>query len=105
MSDSQTILLGALAGFTIFLGLPLGRVRMSRFPLGPALGALATGILLFLLWDVLRHAVEPVEESLHRATAGAGWGRFVFLTTLLAAGFAAGSMSLVYYERWLKTRR
>jgi ZIP family zinc transporter len=105
MSDSQTIVLGALAGFTIFLGLPLGRVRTPRFPVGPALGALATGILLFLLWDVLSHAVEPVEQSLNRATAGEGWGRFVFLATLLATGFTAGSMSLVYYERWLKTRR
>ena len=27
MSTTQTLLLGAIAGFTIFLGLPLGRVR------------------------------------------------------------------------------
>ncbi|MDT5010437.1 MAG: hypothetical protein QOH57_2054, partial [Mycobacterium sp.] len=26
------------------------------------LNATATGVLLFLLWDVLAHAVEPVES-------------------------------------------
>jgi ZIP family zinc transporter len=104
MSTTQTVVLGAVAGFTIFLGLPLGRVRVRK-PLFPAaLTALALGILLFLLWDVLAHAVEPVEEALDRAVDGDGWWDFVGLATLLAGGFAAGLMSLVYYERWMDRR-
>ena len=80
MSSSQTVLLGALAGFTIFLGLPLARVRSTSPLTTAALSAFALGILLFLLWDVLAHAVEPVEEALHEATddawAGASsWAR------------------------------
>jgi ZIP family zinc transporter len=104
MSSTQTVVLGAIAGFTIFLGLPLGRLRV-RNPLFPAgLTALALGILLFLLWDVLAHAVEPVEAALDDGVDGKGWWDFVGLVTLLAGGFAAGLMSLVYYDRWMERR-
>lgn len=104
MSWTQTVVLGAVAGLTIFLGLPLGRLRV-RNPLFPAgLTGLALGILLFLLWDVLAHAVEPVEEALDRGVDGDGWWDFVGLTMLLASGFATGLMSLVYYDRWMDRR-
>ncbi len=105
MSSLQTVLLGALAGFTIFLGLPLARVRKTDPRLCAGLSALALGILLFLLWDVLVHAVEPVEEALDEATAGEGaWGEFAGLAALLAGGVAAGMLSLVYYDRWMGRR-
>ena len=64
MSTTQLLVLGALAGFTIFLGLPIGRIRSASVRLKAALSALATGILLFLLWDVLVHGIEPVEDAL-----------------------------------------
>jgi zinc transporter, ZIP family len=64
VSASQVTLLGAIAGATIFIGLPLGRVQ-ARVPRTRVwLNALATGILLFLLWDVLAHAWEPIETAL-----------------------------------------
>jgi ZIP family zinc transporter len=103
MSTAQTLLLGAIAGFTIFLGLPLGRARTSKPRVRAALSALATGILLFLLWDVLVNGVEPVEEALDNAVeTGSGWGYFIGLASLCMAGLIAGLMSLVYYERWMK---
>src|SRR5262245_11702667 len=106
MSSWQILLLGAIAGATIFLGLPLARLRGPSLGLRAALCAVATGILLFLLWDVLAHAVEPVEEALEDAVdEGEGWGEFVWLASLLAGGVVVGLMSLVYYERWLKQRR
>ena len=106
MSTAQILALGAVAGFTIFLGLPLGRVRNSDARLRAALSALATGILVFLLWDVLSHGVEPVEGALTAASDGHGsWGRFAWLATLLAGGFGAGTMSLVYYDRWMGRAR
>jgi ZIP family zinc transporter len=105
MSWAQTVVLGALAGFTIFLGLPLGRLRKSDPRLCAGLSGLALGILLFLLWDVLAHAVEPVEGALKEATEGEGaWGEFAGLAALLAGGVAAGMLSLVYYERWIGRR-
>ena len=61
-----------IAGFTIFLGLPLGRMR-ERHAGGEGVPerATATGILIFLLWDVLSAAVEPVETALRTAAADA----------------------------------
>ncbi len=106
MTSSEILVLGAIAGGTIFLGLPVGRLRNTDVRVRAALSAMATGILLFLLWDVLAHAVEPVEMSLTDAVDGkGGWPRFVALTALLAGGVALGLMSLVYYEQWLERRR
>jgi ZIP family zinc transporter len=106
VSTAQILVLGAIAGFTIFLGLPLGRVRNSDPRIRAGLSALAAGILLFLLWDVLVHGVEPVEEALEEAAEGGGsWAEFAGLAALLAAGLVAGIMSLVYYDRWLARRR
>ncbi|MFL5928571.1 MAG: ZIP family metal transporter [Gaiellaceae bacterium] len=101
MSTTQTLLLGAIAGFTIYLGLPMARVRKLPPQVGSALNALATGILIFLFWDVLSHGVEPVETHLQAHS----WGAFVGYASLLVVGFAAGMMCLVYYDGWLKNKR
>jgi ZIP family zinc transporter len=106
VSTTQILLLGAVAGLTIFLGLPAARLRDLDVRVRAGLSAMATGILLFLFWDVLSHGVEPVEGALDRAVQGEGdWGRFFGLGFLLAAGFVAGVTSLVYYDRWMRTRR
>jgi zinc transporter, ZIP family len=106
MSTAQTLALGAVAGFTILLGLPLGRVENPDRRLRAALSALAAGVLLFLLWDVLVHGVQPVEKALESAQVGEGsWGEFVGFAALFAGGLIAGLMSLVYYDRWIKGRR
>ena len=65
------------------------------------LSAMAIGILIFLLWDVLTAAVEPVEEALRAGNDR----RFLSLAVLLAAGFAVGLMSLALYDGWLRRRR
>jgi zinc transporter, ZIP family len=101
MSTGQTLLLGAIAGITIFIGLPVARLRSVPANVRSMLAAVATGILIFLLWDVLASAVDPVEGAL---TAGRD-GRFLWLATLLAGGFALGLLSLVYYDAWMKARR
>ena len=101
MSTAQTLILGAIAGFTIFLGLPLGRVRNTHPAMRAGLSALATGILVFLLWDVLSHGVGPVEEAVEEHE----WSKVAQLAPLLAIGFTVGLMSLVYYDLWMKRRR
>ena len=100
MSTSQILLLGAIAGATIFLGLPIGRMRGLGPAARAALSALATGILVFLLWDVLTGAVDPIESAL----TAHDWGRFAWLAALGLGGFALGLMSLVYYSEWMKKR-
>lgn len=101
MSTAQTLGLGAIAGFTIFLGLPIGRMQNVTAATKAFLAAIATGILIFLLWDVLTQAVVPVEEALEDGHGG----RFAWLAFLLGGGFFAGLMSLVYYDTWMKRRR
>src|SRR5882762_9847570 len=101
MSTAQTLLLGAIAGLTIFVGLPLGRMQNVSAATKAFLAATATGVLIFLFWDVLSHAVGPVETALKEGRGG----RFAWLAFLLTAGFFAGLMSLVYYDTWMKRRR
>ncbi|HUJ92413.1 MAG TPA: ZIP family metal transporter [Gaiellaceae bacterium] len=98
MSTPQILLLGAIAGATIFLGLPIGRLRGLSPATRAGLSALATGILVFLLWDVLTGAVDPIESAL----TAHDWGRFAWLAALGLGGFALGLMSLVYYAEWMK---
>jgi ZIP family zinc transporter len=101
VSAWETFLLGAIAGATIFLGLPMARVRGLSLRIRVAMTAVATGILLFLFWDVLSGGVEPVESALDARD----WGTFALRAALLGGGFALGLMSLVYYDWWLKCRR
>jgi ZIP family zinc transporter len=100
MSTPEILLLGAIAGATIFLGLPVGRMQSLSANTRAGLSALATGILVFLLWDVLSNAVDPMDTALHAQH----WGRFAGLAALGALGFCAGLMSLVYYDAWMKRR-
>jgi ZIP family zinc transporter len=98
VSASETVVLGAVAGLTIFLGLPAARLRVVTGAPLALLNALAVGVLLFLFVDVMEHAVEPVEEAL-----SAGDSRFWSLLAFLALGIGAGLLSLVYYgQRWVR---
>jgi ZIP family zinc transporter len=101
VGTAETLLLGAIAGCTIFLGLPIGRMQGVQASTKAFLAAVATGVLVFLLWDVLAAAVEPVESALEDGRTG----RFAWLAFLLTAGFTIGLMSLVYYDVWMKRRR
>jgi len=102
VSLTSTLLLGFIAGATILLGLPIGRLRTATPTLSALLNATAVGVLLFLFWDVLAAAWSPIDEALASAHAGegglaaaAGYG------AIFALGLAAGLLTLVYYERWM----
>src|SRR5919199_4512545 len=101
MSTGQTLLLGAIAGVTIFIGLPVGRMHGLSPSVKSFLTATATGILIFLFWDVLSEAIDPVEGALDAKT----WGRFAGVSSIALGGFVVGLMSLVYYDTWMKARR
>jgi zinc transporter, ZIP family len=100
MSTAEILALGLIAGGTIFLGLPMGRLRNLSMGARAGMSAFATGILVFLLWDVLAGAVEPIEEALEERE----WGEFVGFVALGLLGFALGYMTLVYYTEWMKRR-
>jgi zinc transporter, ZIP family len=105
MSESQTLLLGFIAGVTILIGLPLGRVHSVKPGTRQFLNALAIGILIFLLWDVLVHAFEPVDIALGKLHDGSGGiGPVAGYAALFFLGITVGLGSLVLYEGWLGSR-
>src|SRR5689334_15164044 len=105
MSEPQTLLLGFIAGVTILIGLPLGRVRSVKPGTRQFLNALAIGILIFLLWDVLVHAFEPVDIALGKLHDGSGGVAPVAgYAALFFLGITVGLGSLVLYEGWLGSR-
>src|SRR2546430_17546680 len=101
MGTAQTLALGAIAGFTIFLGLPIGRMQNVTTGTKAFLASTATGVLIFLFWDVMSGAVGPVETALE---TGRG-GRFAWLAFLLTAGFFTRPMSPAYHDTRVKRRR
>jgi len=96
-----TTLLGVIAGVTILLGLPIGRLRTATPTLSALLNATAVGVLLFLFWDVLSAAWAPIDEALSSAHDGkGGLGAAGGYGVLFVAGLTVGLLSLVYYESW-----
>jgi ZIP family zinc transporter len=106
VSTPEIVGLGAIAGFTIFLGLPIGRLRNPAPRIQAFLNAIAIGILVFLLFDVLAKANDSVETALKAATGGGGssW-RFVALAAIFAGGAGIGLLSLVHYDAFTSRRR
>jgi ZIP family zinc transporter len=97
MTFGQTVLLAAIAGATIFLGLPVGRLRNLSTRRQAILTAGAAGVILFLIWDILSQAVEPVEASLRAATGGEGPAAdFAVDAGALGLSLTVGLLSLVW---------
>lgn len=98
MTFADTILLGAIAGATIYLGLPIARLENPHRAWKAFANATATGILLFLLWDILTKVHEPIATALSVARTGDA-AEFVTLLALFAGGFGVGLIGLVYVDR------
>jgi ZIP family zinc transporter len=102
MTLASTLLLGFVACVTILFGLPIGRLRSPMPSLRLLLNAAAIGVLLFLLWDVLSAAWEPIDSALSSFHDGTGGlGRALGYGMLFAAGLAIGLLTLVAYERYM----
>jgi hypothetical protein len=100
MSRTNVAMLGAITGATIFLGLPIGRLRAPAASVRAARNAITIGILLFLLWDVLAHAWAPVDAALADKRSAPAVGKPV----RAAVGLAVGLVGLVYFQRTLVRR-
>ncbi|SRR5579875_920482 len=106
VSPAKTLLLGAIAGVTIFAGVPIGRLRHERRQLRAFLTAVAIGVLVFILYDVLANGIDPIAAAV---APGAGHvrnlGRAGGLGAVFAGGLAVGLLSLDLYDAWLDRRR
>jgi ZIP family zinc transporter len=106
VSFEQTVLLSFLAGVTIFLGLPVGRLRNLSTRTQALLTTAAAGVILFLIWDILAQAVEPVEDTLVAATKGEGpTSDFVINLVAFGLSIAFGLLSLVWFSNRMRARR
>jgi ZIP family zinc transporter len=105
MGIGKTLLLGFIAGVTILCGMPLGRMRRPGEALRVTLNALAIGVLVFLVWDVLSAAWEPIDEGLAaHHESGAGLGSTFGYGVLFALGLSVGLLGLQQYEAWMGRR-
>jgi len=103
LSFAETVLLGALAGFTIYLSLPFGRIQTLSSRAKVGLAMFSVGVLVFLLVDVFEHALGIVEGAVEGfADDEASLGKALGFTFLLGGGFAAGSAGLAMIERRLR---
>jgi ZIP family zinc transporter len=107
MSTGEIYLLGAIAGVTIFVGLPVGRIRNMSKAVAAFINAAAAGVLVFLLVETVEHAFVPVEHALEAVTVDSGgtWGEFAGKAALFVLALGVGLLGLVYYERWMNSRR
>ena len=106
MGFTETVALGAIAGLTIYIGLPLGRMRGVDDRMRVCLAMFSVGILAFIFMDVTKHGEAILETALtsfkdHRASFGHVLGLFA----LLAAGFTGGTAGISAIERRLRSRR
>jgi len=85
---------------TIFLGLPVGRLRNLSSRAQAMLTAAAAGVILFLIWDILSQAIEPVEQALDAAKSGEGSAADVWIdAAALVASLSVGLLLLVWVMR------
>lgn len=106
MSFAQTAALGALAGFTIYLGLPFGRLQLLGNRARVALAMFAVGVLAFIFVDVMEHAFGIVEAAVEAfKDESGGLGHAVGLAALLGGGFGVGLAGLAMTERRLRSLR
>jgi len=106
LSFAQTAALGALAGFTIYLGLPFGRLQLLGDRARVALAMFAVGVLAFIFVDVMEHAFGIVEGAVEGFKDESGsLGHAVGLAALLGGGFGLGLAGLAMTERRLRSMR
>lgn len=104
MDIFQLFLLGAIAGFTIFLGIPFALVPAKQ-KTKSFLNAIAIGILIFILYDVLEHAWDKTSIALSNAvTNGTSMVNGLTLLVTMFVGIAIGLVGLaIYQERFMKS--
>src|SRR3954471_4029607 len=106
MTFAATAGLGAIAGGTIFLGLPVGRARNVSVRAKVALSMLSAGILAFLFMDVGSEALGIIETRLDAfKDDNAPLWPVIGLFALLSAGFLAGVGGIATVQRRIATRR
>ncbi len=83
------------AGFTIYLGLPIGRIKGMSDKTRSFLSMTSAGILIFLFFDIFGQLAEPIEATLNQAN----FAEFSVLLGIFIVGFGIGLLGLIVFER------
>ncbi|MDI3257207.1 MAG: multicopper oxidase domain-containing protein [Kyrpidia sp.] len=104
MNHWQLLLLGLIAGGTIYIGLPLGRMSGLGSKVRSVLSMLSAGILVYLLVEILGEAAGETAGSVQAAATGSGSSDLALLNViLLMGGLLTGLVGLVVIqERWIE---
>ncbi len=103
MSFSHTVILGAISGLTIFLGLPVGRMKVVSNSARVCLAMFSVGILAFIFVDVLSNGHDIIVTAINSYKAGhSSFGYVAWLVTLLAVGFGIGCAGLASLEKAMR---
>jgi ZIP family zinc transporter len=98
--NPSVLILGTIAGATILLGLPVARLRHVSPTMRVALNAGAVGVLIFLVWDVLSAAWEPIDVGLTARPFPASLWLF---GALFIIGLTVGLLGIALFEkRWMR---
>ncbi len=105
MGFAETVLLGAIAGSTIYIGLPFGRIERVDDRLRVALAMFSVGILAFIFMDVSSSGQAIITSALssykHHHT---GFGTVLLRFLILAGGFTLGAAGISLCERYVRRR-
>jgi zinc transporter ZupT len=104
LNQAATIILGAIAGLTIFFGLPFAAMKHVPAKGIAFLNATAIGVLFFLLYDILKQAGEPVVNALEATHTGVSAVPFVGLVATYVGGLAIGLVGLVFLSKIVLAR-
>lgn len=105
MSTGTIILLGAFAGLTIYLGLPIAFLKHVSQSLKAFLNMIATGVLIFLLYDVVSKATDPINGLIGEFSAhGTGGPALLGDVFLFLLGLGIGLVGLVYFNKYIVAR-
>ncbi len=104
LSFGMTVLLGAVAGLTIFLGLPVARMRNVSPSVMAALNALAIGILVYLVVEIAGSATAPLVQAARFWHGGGAPLGVISLALAYVGGLFAGLVGLGFVANKLSSR-
>lgn len=99
-----TVFLGAIAGLTIFLGLPIARMRNVSPATIAALNAVAIGILVYLVVEIAGSATTPLIQAARFWHGGGAPWSVITLASAYIGGLFLGLVGLGILANRLSSR-
>ncbi len=99
-----TVALGAIAGLTIFLGLPIARMRNVSPATIAALNAVAIGILVYLVVEIAGSATAPLVQAARFWHGGGAPWSVITLAVAYVGGLFVGLVGLGMLANRLSSR-